>query len=226
MPNRAEPPEDALLTRRAALARTAAMLGSALAAPTIAGVLAGCGDRASRTDTNGVTPLKAMTSDQEQLVAAVTSVILPTTTTPGAREAGVSRFIDRMLAEYYSERERTRVIGGLERLDARARAQHTQPFVSCTAAQQFALVDALDALAFDGPARVVASPAMSSPDSAATAPADPDDIGPQSFFRLLKELTLAGYYTSEIGATRELRVNPMGRWRADVPYSDIGASWA
>jgi len=28
------------------------------------------------------------------------------------------------------------------------------------------------------------------------------------FFRRMKEVTLVGYYTSEIGASRELRVNP------------------
>ena len=45
-------------------------------------------------------------------------------------------------------------------------------------------------------------------------------------FRTLKELTLVGYYTSEVGATRELRVNPMGAWHADVPYASLGHAWA
>ena len=35
-----------------------------------------------------------------------------------------------------------------------------------------------------------------------------------------------GYYTSEAGATQELRVAPFGRWRADVPYRELGAAWA
>jgi hypothetical protein len=46
------------------------------------------------------------------------------------------------------------------------------------------------------------------------------------FFRRMKELTLTGYYTSEVGATRELKVNPMGVYRSDVPYRTIGHSWA
>ena len=41
---------------------------------------------------------------------------------------------------------------------------------------------------------------------------DPEDVGRQAFFRTLKELVLVGYYTSEVGATQELRVNPMGTW--------------
>jgi hypothetical protein len=42
----------------------------------------------------------------------------------------------------------------------------------------------------------------------------------------VKELTLVGYYTSEVGATRELRVNPMGRYRGDVPYAAVRTAWA
>ena len=47
------------------------------------------------------------------------------------------------------------------------------------------------------------------------------------FFRQLKELTVAGYYTSEVGASQELRYNAvMGRYDADVPLSEIGSAWA
>ena len=37
---------------------------------------------------------------------------------------------------------------------------------------------------------------------------------------------LVGYYTSEVGATEELRVNPMGVWLPDIPYGQVGRSWA
>jgi hypothetical protein len=46
------------------------------------------------------------------------------------------------------------------------------------------------------------------------------------FFRRFKELTLLGYYTSEIGAAKELHVNPMGVYRGDLPYRTIGRSWS
>ena len=46
------------------------------------------------------------------------------------------------------------------------------------------------------------------------------------FFRTIKSLTLFGYYTSEVGATQELRVNPMGIYRADIPFDEIGRAWA
>lgn len=225
------PAESALITRRAALARSAAILGGALSASTIAGVLAGCGDQKARGADAAVQTLHALTPAQEQLVAAVAEVILPATDTPGARDVGVSLFVDRMLADYYTTDARAQFLAGLARLDARALSQHGHPFVSCAAAQQFALIDALDAQLFDSRAIVAGAAARATGGARDSSPADThaahvEDVDPRAFYGVLKELTLAGYYTSEAGATRELRVNPMGRWRADIPYSQLGAGWA
>lgn len=55
--------------------------------------------------------------------------------------------------------------------------------------------------------------------------AAPDE--PPPFYRQLKELTVAGYYTSEAGATEELQYNAvMGRYDPDVPLAEIGRAWA
>ena len=50
--------------------------------------------------------------------------------------------------------------------------------------------------------------------------------GEPALFAILKPLTVAGYYTSEIGATQELRQNPMGVYKGDIPYAEIGRSWS
>lgn len=55
---------------------------------------------------------------------------------------------------------------------------------------------------------------------------DPAEVGRESFFLTFKRLVIEGYYTSEVGATRELRLNPMGAWLADIPYADVGRSYA
>ncbi|WP_420455978.1 gluconate 2-dehydrogenase subunit 3 family protein [Rubrivirga sp.] len=53
------------------------------------------------------------------------------------------------------------------------------------------------------------------------------EAAPPPFFRQLKELTLAGYYTSEVGATQELQwLAAPGRYDADVPLSEVGRAWA
>jgi hypothetical protein len=49
----------------------------------------------------------------------------------------------------------------------------------------------------------------------------------RAFWRTMKELTLLGYYTSEPGATQELRyaASP-GRFEGCVPLERIGRAWA
>ena len=46
-------------------------------------------------------------------------------------------------------------------------------------------------------------------------------------FSLLKGLTLAGYYTSEVGATLEHRyVHVADTYRGDIPFDEIGRAYA
>jgi hypothetical protein len=190
------------INRREALRRAALLLGGALSAPTIAGVLAGCEPPRSA---EGAWKPRALDADQTELTATIAEHILPETDTPGARAAGVHRFIDTMLAEYYPAAERQRFISGLAEVDARAQRLAGRPFLRCAPEQQRGILEELDREAFARPA------------SRATP----------SFFHTFKELTVVGYYTSEIGATRELQyVQVPGRFEGCVPFERVGRTWA
>jgi len=192
-------PDDAI-DRREALRRTAMLLGASLSAPAIAGVLAGCSSRIEES----WTPL-ALTPEQGELVATIAEHIIPETDTPGARAAGVHVFIDKMLAEHYPPAVRQRVLDGLADIDERARRDCGGPFIRCSTDHQRAQLARIDGEAF----------------------ASTSERGEPHYFRTLKELTLLGYYTSEIGATQELRhVRVPGRFEACVPLSKIGRAWA
>lgn len=185
------------IDRREALRQAALLLGGALSAPAIAGVLAGC-------DASAVLAAQrhALSPAQLELVATMAEHILPATDTPGARAAGVHRFIDRMMAEYYSAADRQRFIAGLADVDDRAKRAHGLAFLKCTPAQQRSVLGDIDREAFTGP-RARQQP---------------------HFFRTMKELTVVGYYTSQIGATKELRhVAVPGRFNGCVP---VGRTWA
>ena len=236
-----------LMTRRQALARVARLMGGALAAPTVAGVLAGCGAAADPEGTSW-TP-RTLSQEQREAVLTIGEIILPQTDTPGARAARVDRFIDAMLSDYYPEADRRRFLAGLERVESRARDAFGARFGALPAERQLELVQALNRQAFAERGGPGAAPSEQAA-AAAAAPADPvvvdndvqtgqertlpmvggpwhpEDTGPGSFFRTLKELVLVGYYTAELGATEELRVNPMGSWRADIPYGEVGSAWA
>lgn len=231
-----------LLTRRAAIARVAYLLGGALSATTVAGVLAGC-DRSAGSGAAG----GALNADRRELVATLGEHILPETDTPGARAANVQDFIDAMLTDYYPEEERDRFLAGLARVDERSQRAFGVPFLEADAQQQLRLVEALNRQAFEDPAATATTPAQepvlrdtdtetgrsdAEAVQAASGAVDldgdwhPEDVGRQAFFRTLKELVLVGYYTSEVGATEELRMHPYGAWRADIPYSEVGRAWA
>lgn len=197
------------MTRREAVARVAQLLGGALAAPTVAGVLAGCG-ASPDSATTGWKP-RTLSREQSEVVLIMGEIILPETDTPGARAARVDRFIDAMLSDYYADADRRRFLAGLERVEARARSAFGARFGALPAERQLELVRALNRQAF--------LPTVGEA-------WHPEDTGPGSFFRTLKELVVVGYYTSEMGATKELRVNPMGSWRADIPYDGVGGAWS
>ncbi len=227
------------ITRREALKRAAWILGGTVSAPTILGVLAGC--RAERT--TAWTP-RTLTPDQRGTVEAIAEIIIPETETPGASAAGVDQFVDRMLSDYYSAADRDRFLTGVARVDARAQRLHGKPFRELSKDQQTAMVLDMDRAAFTEPPAKVGqkSPAEATPEvrksdvatgqgvganpkEAATPPPDPQDIGPESFFRKMKELAVVGYYTSEVGQTQELRLTPWGRYR-DIAYKPGTPAWA
>jgi hypothetical protein len=234
---------DDLITRRRAIARVAYLLGGALAAPTVAGVLAGCERRAPEA----AKAASSLGAERKELVATLAEHILPETDTPGARSAGVHDFIDVMMAEYYPPEERERFLAGLARVDQRSQRAFGAAFLEAKPEQQLQLVEALNRQAFNDAAANRTSPAQEpvtretgvetgrgDAEALETGSAavmldsdwDPEDVGRQSFCRTLKELVLVGYYTSEPGATQELRMNPMGSWRGDVPYTPGTPAWA
>lgn len=200
-PTRSTP---ALIDRREALRRTSLLLGGIISAPTVAALLSGCDAPAPAA---GWTP-RALSATEAAQVATIVGHIIPTTDTPGAREAGVDRFIDRMLAEYYSTDNRAAFLRGLADVDRRAHAVKGTAFLDLDPGEQRDLLTALDAEAYRR-------------ETVSTAPGQPP------FMRAMKELTLLGYYTSQAGATQELRYARVpGRFDGCVAFENIGRSWA
>ena len=86
------------MDRREALKRTAWIMGGAVSAPAIMGILKGCAAK----PTIDWTPV-FLSSDQGVLVSQVAEIIIPKTDTPGAKDVGVPGFIDQILKECYSK---------------------------------------------------------------------------------------------------------------------------
>ena len=138
------------ITRREAVTRTAMFLGGTLAASHLSGLRGEAWLRAAAPDWRAGT----LTAGQSELVATIAEHIIPATDTPGARAAGVNRFVDVILSDYYKDDERKKFLDGLAQLEARAEKELGAPFMKATAKQQLDLLTRIDAESYP-PQRVL-----------------------------------------------------------------------
>jgi len=220
------------LTRRDAILHVTRLLGGA-ALVGGSGLLAGCADTATRAAVaaGGVGELSAA---DVALLDEIAETILPETSTPGAKAARTGAFIALMVAEAYDPRERRVFLAGMRRIERACRRMHGVSFVDATPEQRLAVLEPLDreqkaeADAREAARRerlraVLAAPPGEAPRTAPPSAAPP----PPHYFRMMKELTLLGYFTSEIGYTQAMRyVESPGRFDPCVPYTAGEKIWA
>lgn len=191
-----------LITRREAILRVSALLGG-VALVGQSAMLSGCGRQ---------TPAGAVFTETDvAFLDEVAETILPETGTPGAKAAAVGSFIALMVADTYDAREQQVFRDGMRTLDKECRGMHGASFMSATPAERLALLEKLDT----GQMQYM------------KAHADDADDAPAHYFRMMKELTLLGYFTSEIGYNQAMRyVETPGRYDPCAPYAPGEKSWA
>jgi len=166
---------------------------------------------------------KSLTPAQAKTLDAVAELIIPATDTPGAREAGVPRSVDAWLGDYSPPAQAAAIKAGLDRIDADARAAHGAAFAALTPAQQTPIL-----ARYDSAARPAAQPVGrgDTETGLSNKAATPPPSGPP-FFPALKDLITAGYFTSQLGATKAVRYDPVpGAYHGCVPLKQIGRAWA
>lgn len=134
------------------------------------------------------------------LTAAVDTLV-PETDTPGALLANVHHFIDRLLAEWAAPERQSRWLSGLAEFDRLAQDAGAEGFAASTGRQQLALLQTLDDAAYA-------------------------DNGSDGFYPEFKKLVLFAYYSSEVGATEELRYQRLpGDYRPCLPFGAEDRPW-
>lgn len=93
----AEPTTQSALSRRQFFSLTAQAAGKSCLVLSLPAILAAC-DRAQE-NRSGNAPLRVLSSAEFAALDAITARLVPTDSTPGAREAGVVYFIDTVLAD-------------------------------------------------------------------------------------------------------------------------------
>jgi len=196
------------MNRREALQRVAWLMGGTVSAPLILAVEKGY---PAATSVGGKPSI--LTVPQMASVSTVVEIMIPRTDTPGAVDVGVPGFIDLMLRDVYTQKDRDRYLAGMAELDAAAVDQHGKRLVALDGSDQIALVRTFHdaALAEDLAQR------------RAHARAE------RPFILMTKELTLLGFFTSEVGATQVLQyVAVPGSYHGCLPLEQAGngKTWA
>lgn len=173
----------------------------------------------------------------------VAETMLPATSTPGAKAAKVGPFMALMVNDTYYPADQKIFRDGMRTLDDECRKANGVGFMKATPRQRLTLLERLDreqksymdareaaqhrangqkANAYVPDQRKQSAPA---PDANA-APAITADA-PNHYFRMMKELAMLGYFTSEIGCTRAQRyVESPGRFDPCAPYKKGEPAWA
>jgi gluconate 2-dehydrogenase gamma chain len=196
------------MNRREALQQAAWLMGGAISAPAILGILNG---RSAQAKTSAKPQF--LSEAQMAVVAEIVDIFIPRTETPGGKDVGVPEFIDMMMKAVYPSDDQERFLTGLKAFDADANKVHGKGFLQLNPAQRIEHVRK-----FHDPA-VVEERAMNGPAQKLHRP----------FILMTKELTLLGFFTSKVGATQVLQYSAIpGSFHACVPLAQAGngRNWA
>lgn len=189
---------DSKIDRKEAIKRAGLILGGVVFAPNILGVLNGC------TATPGDWTPTLFSNDQAKVVIALADVILPAgESSPAASELGVPEFIETMVTEVYSEVQQKEFLEGLDKFTNDYRADIQSEYFDGNETDKYDFTYHQNRMAVE------------------------EDPARNPFILTFKELTLLGYFTSEVGATEVLRYQAVpGRYDGCIPYEDVGRTWA
>jgi hypothetical protein len=122
---------------------------------------------------------RLLTPPQAALLAELVEVIIPATDTPGAKDALAHVFVDLYVKDCYPEAQQQVFLKGLDDLDGLSRKQQGRDFLKLSADGRLALLKQLERESWER-----------------------DEPVEKSFIRMLKNLTLVGFFTSQPGATK------------------------
>ncbi|HUK89230.1 MAG TPA: gluconate 2-dehydrogenase subunit 3 family protein, partial [Blastocatellia bacterium] len=113
------------------------------------------------------------------LLPELVDVIIPVTDTPGAKDALVHVFVDLYVKDCYTKAQQEIFLKGLDSVEVTSQKGFGRPFIELSKKEQLGLLSGLEKESWEKH--------------------EPTD---ESFIRMLKNLTLLGYFSSQPGATQ------------------------
>jgi hypothetical protein len=190
------------MNRRDALSRVSLLLGG-----TVLGAelwLSGCTNPQKNIGAGGLN----FSNDDVAFLDEVSETILPATDSPGAKDAKVGEFMTTIVRDCYTPDNQKIFTEGIKKLNEASKQKSGKYFMDATPEQRHDLLVDLD-----------------KEQKAYQAQKKKDD--PTHYFRMIKELTLWGYFTSKPGANKALRyVAVPGRYEGCIDYKKGEKAWA
>jgi hypothetical protein len=186
------------MNRRDAIEHISLLLGGTIVGSTF--FLNGC---KSNTATEA-----AFSTDDIAYLDEIADTILPPTKTPGAKAAKTGAFMTVMVNDCYEEKDQKIFHEGMKKLNDLSKKTYDKSFIESTPQQKHDVLVKLDK-------------------EQKEYMKNKKKEDPSHYFRMMKELTLLGYFTSEIGCTQARRyIQTPGRFDGCVPYKKGDKAWA
>lgn len=188
------------MNRRDAIRSVALLMGGALTVSSLTVFQSGCAP--SKEIETGV-----FTKSDQSLFNSIGDIIIPETDSPGAKEADVGAVIAVILEKCYVKEDRDIVLTSLKEIENLGSDQYDKPFTTLNLDQQTKIIHALDTEAYTFEAK--------------------DQQNIHKGYKIIKELTLLSYFTSEQGATQALNyIMVPGRFEGCVDLKPGQKAWA
>lgn len=189
------------MNRRDALSRVALLLGGTIVGANL--FLEGCKPADKKAG-----DIASFTADEVAYLDEIAETILPATSTPGAKAAKVGAFMTVMVKDCYTSNDQKIFREGMAKLNEASSKKHNKEFMESTPAERTALLIDIDKESSDYTKKKKSEE-------------------PAHYFRLMKELTLLGFFTSETGANDVLRyIESPGRYDPCIDYKKGDRAWA
>lgn len=198
------------LTRREAVIKMAVLMGASVVGPRLWGANVGT---SSATDANSSVTFDA---GDLALLDEIGDTIIPATDVPGAKAVGIGAFVAMMVRDCYGAANQATFKAGLRKIETAHAARFGGNFLTGSAADRTALLNDLDReqKVFTAERRRTAAPLAAGAEEEF------------HYFRMMKELTILGYFSSEIGCTKALRFMEVpGRFDGAAPYKKGDRAW-
>ena len=138
-------------------------------------------------------------ANEVALLNLMGDTILPETDVPGAGAVEIGTFVTMMLSDCYAPEVQSKFREDVRDWEARYQSAHGQAFMEGSPADRTEFLNQLDHEQYDSA---------------------------EHSFRILKDLTILGYFTSEIGCTQALRFKEVpGSYDGNVPYRKGDRAW-